>query len=81
MKVSSRIAQLTTSAIAVVAILFVVTLRDAYAYVDPGTGAMILQIIGAIVAGALFYFRQIRDKITSWFSRRSSRTPGGDNNG
>ena len=42
---------------------------DAHAYVDPGTGAMILQIIGAIIAGALFYFRALRDKISSWFSR------------
>ena len=75
MKFSSRIPQLMTSVIAVVAILFVVTLRDAYAYVDPGTGAMILQIIGAIVAGALFSFRQIRDKISSWFSRRSKLFP------
>ena len=81
MKFSAKTAQFMTRGFAVVAILFVVTLRDAHAYVDPGTGAMILQIIGAIVAGALFYFRQIRDKIASWFSRRSSRAPGGDNNG
>jgi len=81
MKFSARIAQFMTRGIAVVAIMFVVTLRDAQAYVDPGTGAMILQIIGAIVAGALFSFRQIRNKIASWFSRRTSRSPGGDNNG
>jgi len=81
MKFLARIPQFIARGIAVVLILFVVTVRDAQAYVDPGTGAMILQIIGAIVAGALFYFRQIRAKIASWFSRRTSRTPGGDNNG
>jgi hypothetical protein len=59
--------------------MFVVMCRDAYAYVDPGTGAMILQIIGAVVAGALFYFRQFRAWISSLFSRRTPREPGSDN--
>lgn len=41
----------------------------AYAYIDPGTGSLILQ---AIVAGgitALVYFRNIRRKILSFFRR------------
>jgi len=58
--------------------LFVASTVDAHAYVDPGTGAMILQIIGAIVAGALFYFRQIRDKISSWFARKPPGTTPSD---
>lgn len=42
---------------------------SAYAYIDPGTGSLILQ---AIVAGgitALVYFRNIRRKILSFFRR------------
>jgi hypothetical protein len=35
----------------------------AHAYVDPGTGAMILQMIGAAVAGTLFFFHSLRDRI------------------
>jgi hypothetical protein len=62
----------------IVACVLLATMQDAHAYVDPGTGAMILQIIGAVVAGALFYYRQLRDKISSWFSRLTSR-PGGKN--
>ncbi len=59
----------------VAALAFVlVMIRDAHAYVDPGTGAMILQIIGAAVAGVLFYFKAIRDKISSWFSRLTGRS-------
>ncbi|MDF2466878.1 MAG: hypothetical protein K0Q43_5113 [Ramlibacter sp.] len=46
---------------------------DAHAYVDPGTGAMILQIIGAAVAGALFYFRQLRHWIKAVFNRLLGR--------
>jgi len=60
--------------------VLVASTADAHAYVDPGTGAMIMQIIGAIVAGALFYFRQLRAMISAWFSRLTSRAPRGDNN-
>jgi hypothetical protein len=51
---------------------------DAHAYVDPGTGAMILQIIGAAVAGALFYFRQLRLWIKAMFNRLLGRSPAED---
>ena len=50
------------------ALLFLAaTERQAYAYTDPGTGALILQAIFAAVAGLLFQFRRIR----TWFKRRS----------
>jgi hypothetical protein len=58
--------------------VLVATTMDAHAYVDPGTGAMILQIIGAAVAGALFYFRALREKISYWFSRLTGRAPHKD---
>jgi hypothetical protein len=32
--------------------------RQAYAYVDPGSGLLIFQGISAIFSGALFYFRR-----------------------
>jgi hypothetical protein len=32
--------------------------RPAQAYVDPGSGYVLLQVIGSMCAGALFYFRQ-----------------------
>ncbi|HET8690538.1 MAG TPA: hypothetical protein VFM30_00250 [Steroidobacteraceae bacterium] len=42
----------------------------AAAYIDPGTGSMLLQMMGAAVAGAIFYFRELRMKVVSLFSRR-----------
>jgi len=42
----------------------------AAAYIDPGTGSMLLQMIGAGIAGAIFYFREFRIKLMSLFSRR-----------
>ena len=44
----------------------------AAAYIDPGTGSMLLQIFGAGIAGAIFYFRELRIKILSLFSRREA---------
>ena len=43
----------------------------AYAYVDPGSGTLILQLLAAAGVGAIFYFRQFRDKVMSLFSGRS----------
>ena len=53
-----------------VAMLLVVPLASAFAYVDPGTGSMIVQVlIAALVGGAAFIgafwrklFRRRRDK-------------------
>jgi hypothetical protein len=42
----------------------------AAAYIDPGTGSMLLQIFAAGVAGAIFYFHELRIKLLSLFSRR-----------
>lgn len=46
---------------------------NAYAYIDPGTGSLVLQ---ALVAGgitALVFFRNLRDKIFSLFRRDKKR--------
>jgi hypothetical protein len=39
----------------------------ASAYVDPGTGAMLLQMMAAVFAGALFYFRSFWKRVAAWF--------------
>jgi hypothetical protein len=57
----------------------------ASAYIDPGTGSMLLQMFAAGVAGAIFYFRELRIKVLSLFTRReapavedSAESPPGD---
>jgi len=77
--IASKLAHMLRSG-GIAAAVLVASTADAHAYVDPGTGAMILQIIGAIVAGALFYFRQIRAMLSAWFARLTSRAPPSDNN-
>jgi hypothetical protein len=46
-----------------------VTVREASAYADPGTGALLWQMIAAGFVGLLFYFR----KFTSWFGRKKDK--------
>ncbi len=58
--------------VAAVAALFAGIVGPAQAYIDPGTGSMLLQMIGAGVAGAIFYFRELRIKVVSLFSRREA---------
>lgn len=49
---------------------------SAFAYVDPGTGGMLLQAILAVVASLIFYLRNpfqlIRD-IKFWFSQKDPK--------
>jgi hypothetical protein len=40
--------------------------KPAYAYADPGSGLLFLQVAGSMVAGALFI---VRSKLTRFFHR------------
>ena len=49
-----------------IALVMFGTEREARAYTDPGTGALIWQMMVAGIVGVGFYFR----RITSWFKNR-----------
>jgi hypothetical protein len=68
MRIAPRFAHVRQAAFA--AVLVLGTAGTAQAYIDPGTGSMLLQVIGAGIAGAIFYFRELRIKVMSMFSRR-----------
>jgi hypothetical protein len=58
----------------------VISSAPAHAYLDPGTGSMILQgIIGTVAAGFAFFslfFQRIKKKISGWIARyANTRTP------
>jgi len=44
-------------------------IKDAYAYLDPGTGSILLQGLVAAIGGALIWFGAIRRAIVSFFQR------------
>lgn len=49
-------------------LLFLIFARDAHAYIDPGTGSYILQLIIAGLVGALFVVKVYWKKIKAFFS-------------
>jgi hypothetical protein len=55
-----------------VLILLAGTAREAKAYTDPGTGALVWQVLIAGFMGALFYFRRIKNYLTQ-FKREFKR--------
>jgi hypothetical protein len=56
--------------IAAALVLLTAAATPAWAYVDPGTGAMLLQMMAAVFAGALFYFRSFWKRVATWFGGR-----------
>ncbi len=50
-------------------VLLIGTEREARGYTDPGTGAMIWQMLVAGVVGAAFYFR----RFTTWFKKKGRK--------
>jgi len=53
--------------------LAIVATGPAYAYLDPGTGTFILQILAAGVVGGLFYIRRIVETIKGFFIKQDSK--------
>jgi len=51
--------------------------QNAYAYLDPGTGSYIFQVLIATVIGALFtikmYWQKIKDSIVNLFSKKQEK--------
>lgn len=56
------------NSIVVAAIISVASSEPAFAYIDPGTGSMILQGIIGGVAGGLFIMRTYWARVVSFFS-------------
>jgi len=52
------------------------TARPAYAYVDPGTGLLLFQVVGSTFAGIMFLLRKHLRQFFGRFSRHSTREAG-----
>jgi hypothetical protein len=52
--------------------VILISVQDAYAYLDPGTGSMILQGLIGGIAGGLFAIRVYWGKLKSRFGRTPS---------
>ena len=49
--------------------LLLFSTQNAYAYLDPGTGSMILQGLIGGIAGGMFAIRLYWSKLKTWFGR------------
>ena len=52
--------------------LFAVTVDNAYAYIDFGTGSYILQIVAASAIGFVFFIKSYVSRIKQLFTRKTS---------
>lgn len=57
----------------VLAVFYLVLTREVYAYLDPGTGSYILQLVIAGILGVLFAVKMFWVKVKSFFVNIFSR--------
>jgi hypothetical protein len=50
----------------ILSLMFLTALPDAHAYIDPGSGALLWQVLLAAIIGAVFYIRSICRLVMSW---------------
>jgi len=65
-KPAKQLSSFPLRALLLVALAMFATEREARAYTDPGSGALIWQMLVAGLVGVSFYFR----RITRWFKNR-----------
>ena len=61
-------------------ILFLWSIKDAHAYIDPGTGSYIIQVIIGGVLGAAFALKVYWKKVKSYFANLLSKQTKNDKN-
>lgn len=62
-------------------VILIFSIQNAYAYIDPGTGSYILQVVIAGLLGALLSLKIFWKKIGSFFSHIFTRDNGSDEEG
>jgi hypothetical protein len=65
---------LVVHSVAMASVLFLTFTRDAYAYLDPGTGSYILQLVIAALLGASLAIKIYWGNIKKFFATRVLKT-------
>jgi hypothetical protein len=68
-----RHSRIALSITIMVGVLLLISARDAFAYVDPGTGSYVLQMIMAGLLAAAFALKSYWRNITAFLSRLLSK--------
>lgn len=56
-----------------VILILILTVSPVLAYSDPGSGLLLLQLIGSVFVGILFYFNKIKQWIVSKVRKNDSK--------
>ncbi|MBA4391646.1 MAG: hypothetical protein C0399_12030 [Syntrophus sp. (in: bacteria)] len=56
-------------------ICHLVSVTDVYAYLDPGTGSYVFQVLVAAVIGGLFAIKMFWQRIKAFFANHFSKKP------
>lgn len=51
---------------------------QAFAYFDPGTGSMLIQIVVGAIATIAVFWRRVKTAITSWFGKKKTKEDRGN---
>ena len=70
--------RLTTSSALLSVSLLPLTSQNIHAYIDPGTGSLLLQVLIASFVGALFLIKIYWQKVTAFFKNLFSKARKGD---
>ena len=69
---------LTTSSVSLSVFLLPLTSQNIHAYIDPGTGSLIIQILIASFVGGLFLIKVFWGKVKAFFNNLFSRARKGN---
>ena len=67
---------MTRTAVLASIVLLVIAARPAFAYVDPGTGGMLMQLLIGGLMGGLVLLKSSWQRIKGWFNRSGSADKG-----
>ena len=56
-----------------IAIILVFFPTQAFAYFDPGTGSMLIQVVVGATATIAVFWRKIKTAIVSWFGKKKTK--------
>jgi len=73
----NRSAPISTLTIFVIGLIIVTTPVSAHAYLDPGTGSVVLQVVVAGILGAIFTLKRYAQSVTSFVAGLFGKKGGG----
>ena len=75
-QIASSLISVLTSAILIAALILMITIRDAHAYIDAGTGSLLIQFLLAGMFGSIFMIKMFWRSLVGRFNRMLSKIKG-----